>query len=107
MIASVALMPEAEFRQHLAFGREQPAVEFKGPGSRQNDGRTNISHLCARVIRAMLAMANQRDGGSVIIGVDEQADTLVEKGLTADELNSWRYDDLATTVSEFADPNLT
>ena len=60
-------MTEQEFEAILAQGHETHGVEFKGPGKRTN------SAFLAGVIRAMLGMANRRDGGHVILGIDSES----------------------------------
>ncbi len=51
-----------------------------------------------------MGMANNRDGGIIAIGVDEQKGTLVPTGLTPDEEKSWKYDDLLVGLSKYTDP---
>ncbi len=51
-------------------------------------------------------MANLRDGGRIIIGVDEQGGVLNPAGLSADDLATWRYDDVAAGLGAYADPAL-
>lgn len=92
-----------EFAQILALGREQRSVEFKGPGSRTDDRR-----LLAQVVRACLSMANNRDGGIVIIGIeDPSTGELIPRGLTEGQLDSWQHDSLADSLSEYADPSIS
>jgi len=55
---------ERDLESILAQGHETNGVEFKGPGA-----RTDRS-FPAKVIRAILGMANRRDGGLVMIGVE-------------------------------------
>ncbi len=81
----------------LDSGYELRSVEFKGPGTTAN------VDFVAKVARAALAMANQRDGGFVIIGVDEDDD--VRSGLTADQLTEWMdYDNVSDKLNRYADP---
>ncbi len=54
-------MDDEEFAQRLALGHETRGTEFKGPGL-QSDRR-----LVAQVVRAVLGMANRRDGGSSLV----------------------------------------
>lgn len=78
-------------------------MEFKGPGS-----RTGNRQLTAKVVRACLSMANNRDGGIVVIGVEEgDAGELLPVGLTEDELATWQHDHLADTLAEYADPSIS
>ena len=91
-------MNEADFAAWLALGYEPLAVEFKGTGSRGD------KHFLARVIRAVLGMANQRDGGRVILGVDDGG---VPSGMEPSDLESWRsYDEVAAAINGYATPSV-
>jgi predicted HTH transcriptional regulator len=81
---------------------EMPGVECKAPGPR-------IDRLLqVKVIKAMLGMANRRDGGSVVVGVEEDKDRLlIPVGLSSADLATWKYDDLANSVAEYADPSIS
>jgi hypothetical protein len=94
-------MNEQEFRELLAYGREQYGVEFKGPGSRKD------KHLLAKVIRAVLSMANRRNGGIVIVGIEEKNGELTPVGISDADLRTWNYDDFADSVAKYADPGVT
>lgn len=94
-------MTNDEFSALLTLGYEQRGVEFKGPG------QLSDAHYRSKVIRAMLGMANGRDGGHVIIGVEETGGQLSPVGLSPTELAGWRFDDIADQVSRYADPTLT
>lgn len=92
-------MTELEFESLLALGHETNGVEFKGPGKRADKG------FLARVIRAILGMANRREGGLVILGVE--AESLEPVGFSEEEAKSWlNYDELAASVNEYASPNV-
>lgn len=86
----------------LAFGREQSGVEFKSAGSRTAD-----PILRAKVVRGVLAMANRRDGGTVVVGVKEDPAAPAVDGLLPHQVSSWKHDDLADTVAEYADPRVS
>lgn len=85
-------------RTAIALGREQRGVEFKGPGTRRD------TPFLAKVVRAIMGMANTPDGGTVVIGVAENGDQLDPVGLGADEVATWGYDDLHANVTNYADP---
>ena len=68
-------MTDEEFAQLLALSHEISGVEFKGPGARSD------RRLFARVVRAALGMANRRDGGTVVIGVEDTGSSLNPVGL--------------------------
>ena len=57
--------------------------------------------LLAQVARAVLGMTNRRDGGLVIIGVDDGGNAV---GLSDDQLATWNYDHVAASLAEYADP---
>jgi predicted HTH transcriptional regulator len=92
---------EAEFDQFLALPYELPGVEFKGCGRRRE------RPFAARVVRAVLGMANRRDGGRVILGMPEDNGVLERRGLSDEQLRDWqRYDDIATLLGNFAEPSV-
>lgn len=93
-------MTEIEFAELIAFGREQRGVEFKGPGKRTD------KQLLFKVIRAILSMANRRNGGVVIVGVIDEHDKIELVGLSQAELATWKYDDLADSIAQYSDPNV-
>jgi len=94
-------MDTQEFAELLAFGREQRGVEFKQGGSRKD------KHLLAKVVRAMIGMANRRDGGKVVVGVADHGDqNLQPNGVDPEDLKTWKYDHLADSIAAFADPNV-
>ena len=65
----------------MSRGYEINAVEFKGPGARTD------KPFFAKVVKAVLGMASRRDGGLVIIGVEDKQWEPV--GLNDDELATW------------------
>jgi predicted HTH transcriptional regulator len=94
-------MTEDEFEALLAPGHEQRGVEFKGPGRRSD------RQFFARVARAVLGMANRRDGGVVVIGVEDKSGTLKPVGLSVPDLATWKYDDIADSLAVYADPSVS
>jgi len=91
---------ERELEAILAQGHESQDAEFKGPGTRTK------SAFLAPVIRAMLGMANHRDGGHVILGIDSES--LEPIGLDDDQEASWLdHDALASAVNEYASPSVS
>ena len=93
-------MTDQELAELIALGHETRGVEFKGPG------RSSNRQVMAVVVRAVLGMANRRDGGRVIIGIEDNAAILTPVGLSAAELTTWRFDDVAARLSEYADPGV-
>jgi predicted HTH transcriptional regulator len=92
-----AAVTEQEFAALLASG-ETNGVEFKGSWI-----RTDRLFL-ARVVRAILGMANRRDGGLVILGIDE-SNKPDPVGLTDAQTESWlNFDDVSASINEYASP---
>lgn len=91
-------MTPIDFQQILAIGREQSGVEFKQGGSLDD------KRLLARVVRAILAMSNRRDGGTVVIGAEEAGDTIRPIGLSLEDVATWKHDHLADKVAVYSDP---
>ena len=54
----------------------------------------------------MLGMANKRDGGVIIIGVQEQDGRLEATGLSNGDLETWTQDSLASFAAPYADPSI-
>lgn len=94
-------MTDQEFAEVLALGYERRGTEFKGPGPR------SAPLFFAKVVRAVLGMANQQDGGWVVIGVEDMAGVLKPVGLTESDVATWRYDDVAAGIAAYADPFVT
>ncbi|HVB24094.1 MAG TPA: ATP-binding protein [Ktedonobacteraceae bacterium] len=80
---------------YFSLTHELPEVEFKGLGMRGDNP------LFGRVVRAAMAMANRRGGGTVIIGVKEEQAGLDFKGLTADMLATWKYEHIANGFNSY------
>ena len=93
-------MTDEEFARIVELGHELSGVEFKSPGP-VSDGR-----LIAQVVKAMLGMCNRRDGGTVIIGVEENQGVLNQVGLSESEIAGWNYDAVADQVARYADPSI-
>jgi predicted HTH transcriptional regulator len=92
---------DQEFAEILALGHETRGVEFKGPGRRSD------RQLFAQVVNAVLGMANRRDGGKVIIGVEDVGGALNPVGLNGRDLATWRYDNVADRLATYADPSVS
>lgn len=90
-------METEELAELLARGHETQRVELKGPGRSDDKG------FLAKVVRAMLGLTNLRDGGSIVIGVDDRGDPI---GLTDVDEVTWNHDDVTARVAEYADPSV-
>jgi predicted HTH transcriptional regulator len=90
-----------EFKEIIAQGREQRGIEFKQGGSKKD------KRLLTKVVRAIIGMANRRDGGRVIIGVSEGNNGLpIFDGILDADLSTWSYDELADSLAEYTDPGV-
>jgi hypothetical protein len=95
------MLSRLDLEGSLASGYEFRGIELKGPGLRTD------KHLMAKVIRASLSMGNLRDGGHVVIGIDDNDPAALLPGLSEAELDTWlAYDDVARKMAEYADPPL-
>lgn len=92
------LMTGQEFEELLALGYERKNVEFKGAGPR------SASQLFAKVVRAVLGMSNQQDGGIIVIGVEEDNGVLRPVGVNDLDTATWQYDDVSSSIAGYADP---
>jgi predicted HTH transcriptional regulator len=90
-----------EVEQVLSLGHEIRGFEIKGPGP------STDKHLFAKVARAALSLGNLRDGGHIIIGIDDKLQQAMQPGLTVAELSSWlSFDDVSRRLDSYADPSL-
>lgn len=92
-------MDASEFQEIEQLGKEGRSLEFK------QSTPWGESRFKAKIAKSILAFTNVRDGGRIIVGVEQKDDGGFDfKGMTTEHLATWNYDDLASNVSEFADP---
>ncbi len=91
-------MTSDELRQLLELGHEQSGVEFKGAHPR------NDRVFGAKIVRAALGMANRRNGGLIVLGIDELPSGLSPVGLSNADAATWRHDLLADLLAQHAEP---
>ncbi|HEY1855236.1 MAG TPA: ATP-binding protein [Solirubrobacterales bacterium] len=88
-----------ELESALGAGYEGRGFELKGRG------RSDDKHFLAKIARAALSMGNLRDGGHVVIGIDDESPQDMLPGLDHDELSSWlAYDDVSGRLAVYCDP---
>ncbi|MEX0874590.1 MAG: ATP-binding protein [Actinomycetota bacterium] len=92
-------MTPEELGELIAIGYERRGIEFKGPGSLRDKA------YAVKVVRAVLGMANRRDGGLVVLGVDEREGKLDATGVGEEEQGSWSFDLISEFVAPYADPS--
>lgn len=94
-------MNEADFRQILARGQEGRHVEFKKSVS------WDRGDFKWKIVKTVLAFSNVRDGGAIIIGVEETADGFRFTGITDEHRATYDEDDIREKVATRADPYAT
>ena len=72
------MLSPGEIEVALAPGYEARRLEVKGPAR-------SDAHLFAKVTRAALSMGNLRDGGQVVIGIDDNEIAAMLPGLREDQ----------------------
>lgn len=80
----------------LQLCQESRDVEFKGPGT--------WSELRYHIARTSLAMANLRDGGIIVIGVEERDGTWVLSGIDDECLATYDEDEVNDFINRYASP---
>jgi predicted HTH transcriptional regulator len=91
-----------DIKAALALGYETRGVEVKGPGPPDD------KPLFAKVARASLSIGNLRDGGIVVIGIDDGDPAAMMPGLEEKDLDAWLdYDTISSRLAVYADPPLT
>jgi len=85
---------------YIVRGHEEHNVEYK-ESMPWSDRRAQLD-----ITRAMLAMANHRDGGVIVIGVRETGKNgiCVPEGMSEAHFSSFSYDGISKIVRNFADP---
>lgn len=95
------MLSNEELAALIEVGVETRGIEFKGPGS------TSSKEFVALVARACMALANQRDGGHLVIGVVDKDPGGTSGGLTEEQVDEWlTYDTVVAKVNTYADPPL-
>jgi hypothetical protein len=92
-----------------SFCLKQRECPFRAVGSPCGDdpGSPDDRAFFAKVSRGGLSMGNLRDGGRVIIGVDDAAPAAMLPGLGDDDLAAWlEFDTISVRLAEYADPPL-
>lgn len=97
----MARLTDRELAEYLDIGTEFRGVEFK-PSRPVTDRRA-----IARIAIAALGMSNRRDGGTIIIGVEDENNTLRPTGVDPQYLPGWNHNDLSAKLAEYADPYIT
>jgi predicted HTH transcriptional regulator len=92
------VISDEDLAEFVLLGHELDGIEFKGAGGLGDKA------FFAKVARACLGMSNRRNGGLVIVGVDDKNPSS-SAGLNSSELSGWlNYDDVADALHRYADP---
>ncbi len=91
-------MTEDELRELLEAGEETPRREYK-----QSHPFTDPAFQ-ASLIRTILAMSNVRDGGHIIVGVEERGNSYALTGMRPEHVLTYDRDTMKDRVGEYADP---
>ncbi len=91
-------MNDQIFYDLVFHGREERNLEYK------SDIKWENAVIKAKLTKTILSMCNIRDGGVIIIGVTEKDETFEPTGITEENFNSFKQDDISVYVNEFADP---
>lgn len=85
----VLALDRCQEQQSLDFKESQPWPELKW-----------------RLLRTIMAMANLRDGGLIIVGVSERGDRWDLTGISPGDLSTYDYDDIVDQVTKYASPEV-
>lgn len=97
MAAPSLSMIEEQARDALRVPVELLSVEFKEAQP--------FSILKYKIVKAIMAMANQRDGGLIVIGVRERKrGVFIREGVSDDVATSYNHETLYRLLCEYASP---
>ena len=93
-------MNSQDIQQYIEAGKETRHLEYKESVS------WDEMPIKLKITKSILGMSNTKDGGSIIIGMEEQADKSYKPlGVTATHLSSFqKTDEIKDFVSNYADP---
>jgi predicted HTH transcriptional regulator len=94
------MLDDSTLQYYFSLTHELLDVEFKGAGKRGDNP------LFGRVVRAAIAMANRRDGGTIIIGVADLNANLRLDGLTPKQLETWKYEEIANGLNSYTSSHI-
>lgn len=82
----------------IQLGRETRNIEYK------RTYNWNDSSHKAKIVKAILAMSNIRDGGYLILGVEENNGAFTPVGIPQADFDLLNTDDILAFANKFADP---
>ncbi len=93
-------MPDDRLIELIIHGREERNLEYKSALSWET------SEVKDKITRTVLAMSNIRDGGAIVLGVEQQGQSFTPAGLTPNQASSFSHDALSPYVNKYADPSV-
>lgn len=87
-------METDDLEQRLDGGQETPSFEVKGP----------MPWTPQSLAKDILAMANVRDGGLILIGVEDQ--TFARLGVSSSDIATYKIDEMRDQMARYADPSV-
>lgn len=93
-------MTPEEFENLVNLNHELLNIEFKGPGSLTDRDFFGL------ILKAAIRMSNRRDGGLIVIGVDEDKPNhrLIPTGLSQEQVATWANDNLVDQIEKYTEP---
>jgi len=91
---------DEELRRFVEVAGEEPRIDHKGP--MKWDGDVHAASLT----KDILACANIRTGGVLVIGVEEQEGRFNRVGLSDEEARSFDTTKVATWVNGYCEPDV-
>lgn len=91
-------MTSPELREFILHGREERNLEYKSSMA------WSSSETKVKVTAVAMAMANIKDGGTFILGVEQDDEVFHAKGMAIGDFNSFAQDDVMEYVNGYADP---
>ena len=91
-------MIDEELIQFITKGKEERNIEYKG------SIKWTDPNVKAKITKTILAMSNLKDGGTIVIGVEQNGEIFSPIGLDNKSLQTFKQDDVSAHVNEYADP---
>lgn len=94
-------MPDGtDFQYYILHGKEERYLEYK-----RSMVWTGVDTTKVKIAKAMMAMANLRNGGVIVVGMREVARGVWEpEAMTPEQVSSFTQDDVAQWVNDYATP---
>lgn len=102
-------LPSTDLKGYeLLKDRVQGALDLLQEGRAVDFKRAAMwNELKQGIPKDILAMSNLRDGGIIIIGVEESDNKWNRTGMTDEQLNTYDPDDMIDHVNKYASPSMT